>query len=571
MPYTHSRLTFSSIISTCQGSRHPSHRLSGMSGMPHLWEITPLCFLYSPLSATTRLLTRPPPNPSPFLIHPHPRVLASNRTHLCILCLDLGHFSDLDLSRYHPQLGILCAPPFVSFVPIFPLFYLTLTHQPQNNLHLCFGRSRGPECPKITQFSMYLDHSAELAPNHTPSPAPSPVPLHAPPQLYLCPSDIIPHARNPGSRAFQSGCPDPVATTQPTTGLAALAVAKDVPSCPGETYTNLFTTWANGQVTSNGLTTTTWHGSRLQPGAAEGIATPATISMTDRLDRSGALPLLHRNRFGGDSRTLQLSPHLSFRSPHYINSESTRSQLHPESSLFPPPQLLHPALLPPALSQPSLFKGSISSPLLILPPLPNRQHSHHRKLLHSYDVHCNVLHPSELPSSPPAALPSCILHLPIDLNAHPPLEMPFFPHDDKQFLHHSTSAQKQTSFFHLPLPLPTRCNPLLPQQWTVRPPLPSAEVSQWLTRSDHFPTQSKTATYQVLKLGALPWLPGSSQHLPPSRSLTDIFGTFSFPLTLSASLALSFHFSCKNLIVYIHPAQPTAVLVHLIISNGPFL
>ena len=77
-------------------------------------------------------------------------------------------------------------------------------------------------------------------------------------------------------------------------------------------------------------------------------------------------------------------------------------------------------------------------------------------------MHCDILQPSEPPLSPPAALPSSILHLPIDLDARSlplspsPSERPSHLDDDHSLLEPPTSAQDAHTFLHRPSPLPTQ-------------------------------------------------------------------------------------------------------------------
>ncbi|KAF9654040.1 hypothetical protein BDM02DRAFT_3182450 [Thelephora ganbajun] len=75
-------------------------------------------------------------------------------------------------------------------------------------------------------------------------------------------------------------------------------------------------------------------------------------------------------------------------------------------------------------------------------------------------MYCDILQPSELSLSPPAALPSSILRLPIDLDARPlpltrsPPERPSHLDDDQSFLEPSLSARDDATFFDQPSPLP---------------------------------------------------------------------------------------------------------------------
>jgi hypothetical protein len=77
-------------------------------------------------------------------------------------------------------------------------------------------------------------------------------------------------------------------------------------------------------------------------------------------------------------------------------------------------------------------------------------------------MHCDRLQPSEPPLSPPAALPSTILHLPIDLDArsfpltHSPPERTSFLNDDQSFLDPFTSVLDDPAFLRRPSPLPAQ-------------------------------------------------------------------------------------------------------------------
>ena len=88
---------------------------------------------------------------------------------------------------------------------------------------------------------------------------------------------------------------------------------------------------------------------------------------------------------------------------------------------------------------------------------------------------CDLFQPSELP---PAALPSSILHLPIDLDArslpltHSPPERPSHLNDDQSLLGHSPGVQDGTTFFHRPSPLPT-------ESWLDVGPAPLTEPFDW--------------------------------------------------------------------------------------------
>ena len=96
----------------------------------------------------------------------------------------------------------------------------------------------------------------------------------------------------------------------------------------------------------------------------------------------------------------------------------------------------------------------------MLPPLPDGQHSYHQgELVRSPDMHCDRLQPSDLSLSPPAALPSTILHLPIHLDArslpltHSPPETPPPLNDDQSFMDPFTSVLDDSTFLRRPSPL----------------------------------------------------------------------------------------------------------------------
>ena len=77
-------------------------------------------------------------------------------------------------------------------------------------------------------------------------------------------------------------------------------------------------------------------------------------------------------------------------------------------------------------------------------------------------MHCDRLQPSELSLSPPAALSSTILYLPIHLDArslpltHSPPERPSIFSDEQSFLDSSASVRDDPTFFHRPSPLPAQ-------------------------------------------------------------------------------------------------------------------
>ncbi|KAF9793138.1 hypothetical protein BJ322DRAFT_102037 [Thelephora terrestris] len=150
--------------------------------------------------------------------------------------------------------------------------------------------------------------------------------------------------------------------------------------------------------------------------------------------------------------------------PSYASRDSSHVQSNPRLfHLLPstqPSTSLRPVPPFPALSQPSAIRASTFSPPLTLPPLLDGHSYHQGELVRSPDMHCDTLRPSELSLSPPAALPTTILHLPIDLDAralplaHLPPERPSLLDDDQSFLDPSISAQDDRTFFHRPSPLP---------------------------------------------------------------------------------------------------------------------
>ena len=89
-------------------------------------------------------------------------------------------------------------------------------------------------------------------------------------------------------------------------------------------------------------------------------------------------------------------------------------------------------------------------------------------------MHCDILQPSELPLSPPAALSTSILHLPIDIDVgsppltHSPPERPSHFNDDQSLVEPSAGARDDATFFHQPSPLPT-------QNWLDVGPTPLTE------------------------------------------------------------------------------------------------
>jgi len=172
----------------------------------------------------------------------------------------------------------------------------------------------------------------------------------------------------------------------------------------------------------------------------------------------------HPSSNDSDSNCVQ--PHLE--SPLLLSSPQSDSSL-----CSAPPS--------PTLSQTPLFEGSALSPSLTLPPILDGQHSYHQdELVRSPDMHCDILQPPNLPLSPPAALPSSILHLPIDLDArslpltHSPQERPSHLDDDQSLLEPSTGTRDPDTFFHRPSPLPA-------ESWLdVRStPLPGRDPFEW--------------------------------------------------------------------------------------------
>jgi hypothetical protein len=153
--------------------------------------------------------------------------------------------------------------------------------------------------------------------------------------------------------------------------------------------------------------------------------------------------------------------------PFYNDSDSSHLKSRPEFPLL----LLSPQSDPslrsvppsPALSHPSPFERSALKLPLTLPPTPHGQHPYHQdELVRSPDMHCDILQSPEPPLSPPAALPSSILHLPIDLDARSlplspsPRERRSHLDDDHSLLGPPASAQDARTFLHRPSPLPTQ-------------------------------------------------------------------------------------------------------------------
>ena len=103
-------------------------------------------------------------------------------------------------------------------------------------------------------------------------------------------------------------------------------------------------------------------------------------------------------------------------------------------------------------------------------------------------MHCDTLRPSELPLSPPAALSSSILDLPIDLDARP-LPLTHSPpdrtphlNDDQSLLEPSASARDSATFYPRPSPLPA-------ENWLDVGPTPLTERDPFDWEDDIKPPQ----------------------------------------------------------------------------------
>ena len=163
-------------------------------------------------------------------------------------------------------------------------------------------------------------------------------------------------------------------------------------------------------------------------------------------------------------------------------------------------------------------------------------------------MHCDTLLPSQLPLSPPAALPSTILHLPIDLDArslpltHSPPERPC----PLSNLDHSPSAQDDATFFHRPAPLPAEnwldvastpltergpfeweddmklpqplCHEPLRSVWSPESPPPIAELHE-MDFEPSTPSSSRSST--ASSLWSLESLPDQQDSDPSSRWADD--------------------------------------------------
>ena len=166
-------------------------------------------------------------------------------------------------------------------------------------------------------------------------------------------------------------------------------------------------------------------------------------------------------------------------------------------------------------------------------------------------MHCDILQPPELPLSPPAALPSSILHLPIDLDArslplaHSPPERPSHLDDHQSRLDPSASIQDPDTFFHRPSPLPAErwldvgstplaerdpfewedgikppqplCHEPLRSVWSPESPPPIGELDE-MDFDPSPPSSSRSST--VSSLWSLESLP-DQQESDPSPRWTD--------------------------------------------------
>ena len=416
----------------------------------------------------------------------------------------------------------------------------------QDNFDLYFGCFGSSKCPGITQFSMYLTHFAELAPNSTPPSTPPP----APSQLCPHPPKIISHKRNADSCTSRSNCSDGTATSQPVPGLAALTIEN---GAPVGSHTNLFTIWPDGPVTNINLTTTIGHAPCLQADP-----TSATIFVTEGLYSSDDLPPLHHT---GRLWTPQALPSLPPRSPGHGNNDDNHAQPHPKISLFPPPsQSLRPAPSLPALSQPSLPRGLTLSPLLVLPPLLNMRYSY---------LHEPFISMTRIASS-------CIFQKYVTAHcsssSHP--ASPDSMVSTYHFLTHLWTFPMMTNHSWITLPvLKFTATPHSPSSasHSLRSP-PLRLINDRLARITVACIGTPLAMIQTLALPPNPRLPCTRYWritlvtwlitiLVPSHVLCGLVQVRSILLTLSASLVLSSYFR-KYLVVHllVQSTQTTAVL-----------
>ena len=246
--------------------------------------------------------------------------------------------------------------------------------------------------------------------------------------------------------------------------------------------------------------------------------------------------------------------------PSHDDSNSNRVQSHPQSpTLLPSPRSdssLCPAPPSPALSQTSPFRGSALNPPLTLPPVLDGQHAYHQdELVHSPDMYCDILQPSEPPLSPPVALPSSILHLLIDLDArslpltHSLSERPSHLDDVQSLLGPSHNAQDGDTSFYRPSPLPAEnwldMGPMSlterdPFEWEdcIKPPQPLQTDRRGSWQSPEFPPPieeldemdfdpsapsfSRSSTVSLWSLESLP----DERESDPSPRWTDADGSW---------------------------------------------
>lgn len=310
----------------------------------------------------------------------------------------------------------------------------------------------GSGCTGVTQFNAYAEHCATPTSSYNPLSEVLASPSYLPQHQH--PSTFIPHTRSLVQRALRNKRSDRTVSTQPNakllspTGVRDGAVSSGVTGMGGELCLQI----GSSRPASSAVYDQVQSSLRITYRGQYGIEEGSTIFLTNRFYRpEGPLPL-RRDCFEGDRWSPQspLSPPL--RPADRNHSDSGHIQLHPGFSLSQPSSqssLLCP--LPPlsTLSHPPSFRGLASSPSLSLPPLPNRQDPLQDKSLHPPNMHCDKPQPPELPSPPPAALPSTILRLTINLNA-PSHSLTPLPkdHPAPEFPGPSTNTWDETSVFH---------------------------------------------------------------------------------------------------------------------------
>lgn len=174
------------------------------------------------------------------------------------------------------------------------------------------------------------------------------------------------------------------------------------------------------------LQTSPWTVYGDQPGVGEGITVLTTVLMTDQFYLLNHLPLLHYHQSEGDSRRPKPCLLPPLRSPSCSDSDTSDAQPLTQFSLPLPlsqfRSFLCPLPLLSILSHTYIFLQTINfEPSTHVTPSLNAWHTFHQdEPVRSANTRYGRPEPPGLPSSPPAALPSTMLHLPADPDARSP-------------------------------------------------------------------------------------------------------------------------------------------------------